>query len=476
MAEPLVIGGGGSTAVASEHLLEAEETLRRAAATCAAAAGRLAPLTAPLPGDRWNGTGVELEQALAVLRDEAEALDRLTVALRMAIDVYGEAESRARSWLEGVLASVASTVGFLAGRLAPGLLPSVLPVAAITTAAWVLLPRASREEFTRGAQAGLERFGGRLFDDPTTTDALRTLMTVADDTALGFLGVPPEILGPLQRAGLGSVAATAGAVLGTGVIAGARGTAPTVVARSSSMSTTAPVGVAERVARIPGPDEPVRVERYATAEGEARFEVYIAGTASANPDGTPVVMGGGHPWDMASNVALIAERDSSSAQAVRQALADAGAEAGSAVVFTGYSQGAAVATLIAESGEFRTEGLVTVGAPTGGMPVTGAYPAVVIAHDDDPIAALGGPQQRTEAIVVTAPRGEDPWQVGDPVMAGHDLDEYRSTALRVDGSAAPALRETIDRLPDAGAAGSGTAVVGEAHRYTARRLDEGPRC
>ncbi|KQV25890.1 MULTISPECIES: hypothetical protein [unclassified Microcella] len=464
MADALLIGGGGSTAVASEHLLVSLERLRRSSVTCATAARRLDPLTAATPGDRWNGTGAELAQAAAALGRESEALELLGGALRTAVDGYGWAESRARSWLEGAIAPVASTVGFLAGRLGLSLLPSVLPVVALAAGAWMLLPASSRDSLSRSSTAGVERFAGTLLDSPATTEALRLLATSVDDAVLGALGVPPAMLAAYRASGSGSVARTAGAVLGVGLLSGDRGRAPAAVARAAPpVAVAAPLGIADRVARIPDSAQPVRIERY-PAPGGDRFEVYIAGTAGSAADGSPLVEGGEHPWDMSSNIALIAEHDSSSLQAVRQALADAGAGPTSPVVFTGYSQGAAIATLMAESGEYATSGLVTVGAPTGGIPVTGDYPAVVVAHDDDPVTALGGPQEITNAVVVTAPRGEG-WREGDPVLAGHAIDAYRETAARVDASGAPLLSETIARLPD-----GRDGATGDALSYTARRL------
>ncbi len=466
MAE-LTIGGGGSTAVASEHLLVTLDRVGRGARTCQTAAERLRPLTVAPPGDRWNGTGAELEQTAAVLRHEAEALELLGGSLRIAIDAYGWAESRARAWLEDALAPVVSTVGFLAGRLALGILPTVLPVLGIAAAAWMLLPASSRESLSRSADRGLQRAGAELLDDPATTAALRVLMTTVDDAALGALGVPPSLLLAYREAGLGTVAQTAGAALAIGVLMGDRGRAPVEVSPAGApVAVRAPVGVAERVARIPEGAAQVRVEKFSGPGGD-RFEVYVGGTAGTAVDGGPLVEGGDQPWDMSSNVALIAEHDSSSLQAVRAAIAESGAGAHSQIVFTGYSQGAAIATALAESGEYRTAGLVAIGAPTGGMPVEGGYPAVNIAHDDDIVTALGGTQEVTNATVVRVSRGDDEWQPGDPIIGGHDIAEYRASSKLVDASEAPLLRDTIARLP-----GSSLDREGEAIDYTARRLDE----
>ena len=54
-------------------------------------------------------------------------------------------------------------------------------------------------------------------------------------------------------------------------------------------------------------------------KGSVHVEVYIAGTDAQAP------MGGEQPWDMASNVAIIAGAEASSMQAVRAALAAANA-------------------------------------------------------------------------------------------------------------------------------------------------------
>jgi hypothetical protein len=269
---------------------------------------------------------------------------------------------------------------------------------------------------------------------------------------------------------LRGVTGVAALATGLATLFGVRGTAPARVDRVRTVGgvpgpvpltlerrTAAPGSVEARVARIPDSRGPqVRVETYDGAEGP-RYEVYIAGT---NPDAPA---GGANPFDMASNGALLARQESTSLQAARYALADAGATATSEVVFTGHSQGAAVATVLAESGEWRTAGLVTVGGPLGSLPVTGDYPAIVIEHDDDIITGAYGLRRETQAVVVeTTAVPTEPREL----FSAHAATMYRDTAALVDASDDPALVAARDRLP-------GSSGMGSVRHYVATRiLDE----
>ena len=463
----LAIGGGGSSTVVAEHLLVAEHRLVLCADDCDRAARRLRPLGAPLPGGAFDATATVAETAAHSLARSADELARLVSALRLAVDAYALADSAVRRSLDALLAPMAGLVGAATRGLMGIVSAPILAALGIAAVGYALLPATSRASFDRSARDGLHHIGARVLDDESTTMIAGLLLPHVDNAVLGALGIPPAVVLRVERmlpsfggVEAGSVAATAGVAAVLGVAAGARGAGPVEVRRlpppMKGPPPTAPVGLAARVARIPDADRPVRVEIYRQSNGAERFEVYIAGTANDAP------FGGEHPWDHASNIALIAEHDASSLRAVRAALADAGAGPASPVVFTGYSQGGAVATLLAESGEFATAGLVTVGAPTGGMPVTGDYPAVTIGHRDDIITALGGAAGSTQAVLVTADAG--PRQEGDGLLASHDLDGYRDTAARADRSEAPLLRDTVAGLPTGG---DGRVSI----QYTARRRE-----
>lgn len=453
VASGLAIGGGGGSTVIAEHLLVAENRLTVCADDCDRAARRLRLLGAPLPGEAFDVTGTVAETAALALARSADELARLGTALRLAVDGYALADSTVRRALDSLLAPMAGLVGAATWGLLGIVSGPILAVLGVAAAGYALLPASSRALVDRSAREGLRELGERVLDDETTTTIAGLLLPHVDDAVLGAFGVPWAVVQRVQAmlpsiggVEAGSVAATAGVVAVLGAAAGARGAGPVEVRRlrpqTISPPPTAPEGLAARVARIPDADRPVRVEVYRQTDGADRFEVYIAGTANDAP------FGGEHPWDHASNIALIAEHDASSLRAVRAALADAGAGPASPVVFTGYSQGGAVATLMAESGEFATAGLVTVGAPTGGMPVTGDYPAVAIGHRDDVITALGGAAGSTQAVLVTAQA--DPRHQGDDLLAAHDLGGYRVTAARADASEAPLLRDAVEGLPRGG--------------------------
>jgi pimeloyl-ACP methyl ester carboxylesterase len=150
------------------------------------------------------------------------------------------------------------------------------------------------------------------------------------------------------------------------------------------------------------------------------------------------------------------------------------------VVFTGYSQGGAIATRLAESGQWSTAGLVTVGSPSGDLPVHGDYPAIVVEHREDLVPGLSGVRRETEALVVqtdglratsappphTSVSGDAASTEHSGALAAHDLDRYRATAHRIDAATADELRREIDALPGA----SGRPAEGTLLRFSATRI------
>ena len=197
------------------------------------------------------------------------------------------------------------------------------------------------------------------------------------------------------------------------------------------------LSLAERIARIPDTDTPIRVERYLLDDGTHHTEVFIAGTndwSFHSPDSA---------FDMSSNLALVAGVPAASLLATERAMAHAGVTKNDTVVFVGHSQGGAVAATLAESGRYTTAGLVTVGAPTGTLPVTGNYPALTIEHSDDLVPQLGGTRTPTNAYVVRTDSGALP---GDLVGA-HEKSGYLHTAEAIDKSVSKKLADFARKFP-----------------------------
>jgi len=188
-----------------------------------------------------------------------------------------------------------------------------------------------------------------------------------------------------------------------------------------------PQSLADRLARIPHADQaPIRIERYATRNGEGITEVFIAGTRHLGAGDTS------EAFDMASNIALVAGVTAASMVAVERAMKNAGVTSTDKVTFVGHSQGGLIATRLAESGRYQTAGLVTVGAPVGVAPVRGSYPAVHIVHSDDVVPSLGGHAAPTRAVRIETHSGAP---VGGAIEA-HSLAAYTRTAMVADSSPA----------------------------------------
>jgi hypothetical protein len=230
---------------------------------------------------------------------------------------------------------------------------------------------------------------------------------------------------------------------------GAAVTPPSVQAVKRVASVTPAVSMADRIARIPPSDTPIRVETYRLEDGSTHAEVFIAGTAQWG------VGAGGSPFDAGSNLALVAGVSAASVLAVTQAMRHQGVKPGDSVSFVGHSQGGAVALTLAESGVYSTRSVVTVGSPTGTLPVRGNYPAVVIEHSNDVVPGLGGARLTTQATVVQRDSGHG---LGD-IHGAHSLQSYRATAKLIDRSRVPEL--------DTLSGGRVTGVVGRATVFSA---------
>lgn len=196
-------------------------------------------------------------------------------------------------------------------------------------------------------------------------------------------------------------------------------------------------GVAQRLARIPEQSSPIRIERYELADGSSHTEVFIAGTRTWDPRDQA------DPFDLHSNLALVGGGSSAAVAATTQALSAAGVRPGDRVVFVGHSQGGAVAQALAESGHYQTEALITAGAPLGGEPVRGDYPALRIEHSDDAVPDLAGRAQVGKQTTVTTESAAAPFDLA----GAHSRESYLATAKRIDLSPLTHLSAVTAGLP-----------------------------
>jgi len=460
----LVVGVGAGVAI--DELERVSRVLQSAAEQCHEVALRIPPLRTGAS----MGRDADLWSVQSSATRSVEQLGSLSRALRSAAALYEATERSAARVLELTASTLSAAAGLLLSRSGVVLLPGLVVAAGRVVAMWGLVPEQGREVVTERLVAALTGLAPAL-REPAVLDAVRSILTFADDAALGAAGVPPVAAGLLGEAGLGITGIDTAALIvaGLSMVGGASGVGPVLIDRAGSdlrrggdtRPVAPPDALADRVGRIPDAATPIVIERYTLADGSEHLEVYIAGTDSH------AEMGGEQPWDMASNVAIIGGAEASSVQAVRAALTSEGATTGTSIVFTGYSQGGAIATMLAESGDYRTTGLVTVGAPSGNLPVRGDYPAIVIEHRDDLVPVLSGIRRETTAVIV---RGDalSPSETTEGALPAHDLARYLRTAAQADAHESVALRAAIDALPQVPQSGIASA-------YTATRIPSTPR-
>src|SRR5690606_20096308 len=124
---------------------------------------------------------------------------------------------------------------------------------------------------------------------PEFVAVVRSLVSSADDFAMGLVGVPLQtarFLGD-EGAGVVGLSSMAGSLL---ILAGrnAYTHTPLTVSRSTVGAVAAPVTLADAAGRIPtsGSGKPqVRVERYPSGNGTDSYAVYIAGTSDFSTGG-----------------------------------------------------------------------------------------------------------------------------------------------------------------------------------------------
>jgi len=453
VSDELVISGGGSISVATDEMLGNAASLLRAADITRDIAGSVRMVDARLTIGQLESlsipTGValaedDLNYALVALEELAQRAELLSVVVRFAATSYGLGEAVVEATTRRVAANVAAVLGFLFPAWAAALVfttPALPMFAGIGIAAY-LLTRNNSDLLNAKATAGPLN---ELLSDPAFVLALRHGVMTVDEFAAGAWGIPPAMVSILSAAGVIGLASSAGSIQRVGGVAGVLKETPVrLIGTTPPIPVTAAKTVEERVSRIPQPSaehpEQVRIEKYETPGEPPRFEVYIAGTVDFAASGTT------QPFDTTSNVSNAAGPHGGSVATVAAALREAGVTSESPVIFTGHSQGGGTAARLAESGEFNTYAVLTVGGNTGQIPIPDSVPAIIVEHTDDLVVASGGLQDNRHALVVERQAyGGVPLPEGVAVPA-HQLTQYAETARLMDLSDSRELQDAAHRL------------------------------
>ena len=442
-----MVGGGGSIAVATVTLFDQaqrleqlernlEECVRSLGAMDAGAASRLTGTAACRPTLEQAERGIDDARALLGLAGVRSG--HLAAGLQLSADVYGAGESALAALGERLAGDFAAGLGFLAARwglvLAPGLLVAGSRAALAYSVASTVAPDATR----RGGDAAERWIAGHrsILSNPRFVQFARVSIVSVDEVVAGAGGLPLPVVRMLGDDGLGLLGldTTVGAVaIGASVFGGLRETPVRTVPVSRASSTRAD-GFADRAARVPSGNAQVRIDRYSAPGQPDRFEVYLGGTADFS------LASGKEPWDLTSNVSALSGEPSGAYRAVVDALDQAGVEAKSPLVVTGYSQGGLVAAQLAASGDYDVRGLYTLGAPGGQVDVPRDVPWVAVEHTDDLVPALGGTWATADPVLVRREVFSDRPPPLELAVPAHAAEHYRATAELIDAANESRLR------------------------------------
>ncbi len=476
-----MVSGGGGIAIASDELRAQVHRLHRLVDDLHGVRHQLAGLRARLsPADLRAADAPisalaaeqELERAASLVTSVALRTHGLVVALRAAITAYGAAERTA----ENLMQRASAAMGYGMGILAPLVMLQMLPVLGITAAAAVIASVAGAGRSTGSDSDGgsllLSALGlwirdnNELLTNPAVVALIRQAVMSSDDVVGGLARLPPglaELLGDegLHLTGLSTTAAL------LALVTHGLSTADAAVVRvrgGAGTRGTPAMSIADRAARIPRPTvaEPqqIRIDRYHRPGQSDSFEVYIAGTVDFG------LMAGAEPWDMSSNVEGLSGLPAGSYLAVTEAMRAAGVTADSPVVLTGYSQGGLMAALVAASGDYRVEQVVTFGAPAGQVEIPRQVPQLAIRHSEDLVPALGGSDISDHTVVVERSLFDDRPVPSTEVVPAHEIRFYEETARLVDDADGPELLAVTERLR----AFSDGATRVESRSYVASRV------
>ncbi|MFD4422248.1 hypothetical protein ACFWN7_12205 [Agromyces sp. NPDC058484] len=472
--DDLVVSGGGSTAVAVDELFVDAARLGATESIVLDWIDRLGVIQRGLDGlglvDPMTAWGTA--SPMWVLRSVGVCLDgaadqarEVQTALVAAAERYGATERM----IDGLWQLGASLAAPWLGMA----LTSPLVVGGALLAAggqWA----GSRAWHAAGlGQTPLETWLGDhhdLLSDPEVVRLVRIAADHTDEFLAGALHLPiPAPLVSVIGANIGAPE-NASMALGVAGVLGLIGSrtlvdAPVTVERSASRTVRSPSGVGGLADRVPsgGEDAPqIRIERYGEGD-DRRFIVYIGGTVELG------LTAGEQPFDMTSNLYGVADDDpldelrwagaesGAGERAVREAMRQAGVQAGDPLLAVGYSGGGIVAAKLAADPELNVVGAVNLGGPVASAPTRDGVGLLSIEHEEDVVPATGGSghpsAERVEVSRSVLERGRQ----YDAPLPAHELARYRETAALVDESDEARLagfRALVDQV--AGGAGERT--------------------
>lgn len=476
MSDIEVTGGVGGLSVGLVELEDSAERLRRIGTELGEVALSLG-LTALDP--RLALAGLLAPRELLAVEESLLRCAGPTGVARAAADVIGTSlatTTAVRTYREGEGAvealtdALATSAGRWAGRSVAPVALGVGVAAAPVVAVVLSVPAARDAAVAVGLGLG-ESTDEILFDHPWLVPAAADGL---DGLILGLgEGVPALGLWLAWRSGQAGAhypPRTQEDALGV-ILAAAKGVALDESGRRvrvrprEAAAGTAPGGVADLVA-ADGPTSGgprVRVTGIQLPDGGWTWIVDVPGTQTFDP------RAGSNPYDMTSNVVLVAGQQTRVMQGVVHALEDARRRAGDAgpprVMVTGHSQGGLTAAALAADPAIRTRlgitHVVTSGAPIASLEVPEDVSVLSLEHTEDLVPGLEGADNPDRVTWVTVERSlQDDLGAGGRASEAHDTAQYADTARMVDASDDPSISAWRDgAAPFVGTAGAPTVTI-----------------
>ena len=444
----LTLSGGGTTTIATDVMLGDAYSIGLIA-DLVVGVSTVIDLAASSSDERvtvtWNE---QLFEASLLATDAKGRADFISARLTEAIAAYSAANASATGFIEVGSDALAWAMGSWLGTLplfnqlatyavpGYGLMLSLMP----DVREQIRAHFASKAGELAPDDIALPQWFNELITNPLATYAVRMAVSSADNGLSGFGGDPAALLASLKEQGITGQAAVAAILSMWTSVAGVLKEGPVKVTQTAVEPVVPPRNNVELMEAFPVVGEPgqpqIRIDTM-VVNGETRYQVIVGGTVDFNP------IPGQDAFDTTSNVAAVAGLPAGSVRAVELAMADMGIDADSPVTFVGYSAGGIVAATLAASGDYNTRGVVTVGAPVGHIILPSGVPAAIIEHTDDPVPALGGLQENSEALIV-----QNQAFLNKPIpteaLPAHRIETYIETASAMDNEIALELRDFND--------------------------------
>ncbi|MFF2242590.1 hypothetical protein ACFVTM_00205 [Arthrobacter sp. NPDC058130] len=200
--------------------------------------------------------------------------------------------------------------------------------------------------------------------------------------------------------------------------------------------------------------------------GRPAWVVIIPGTQQGTlPEGT-------NPFDPAGIAEALGYDSASTADAIRQALRQAGAQAGDQLVAVGYSQGGIHAMNLSKDravlAEYDLKFVLTAGSPVGGINPEPGIRSLHLEHEQDWVPGADGlanPDTRDRVTVTLTNPLAIPALTDFGLGPGHRLENYADGAALISASRDNTLRDSTAAL----AAVVGTGGTATVTRFSFRR-------